>query len=157
MNFKILRILKIIFIFALPILSIFVGSLLGPKNCFVALSILLLCVILLVIISIIISKIYSEESSHKFLQSNVFTLIFKFGFRLIILMFNFAIAPFIEFTPKGIFYFCFLIGLNIAFSPLKDDKSLVDTIDDLGNDKSLFQKFISLLLIILGLLWVENF
>ena len=57
----------------------------------------------------------------------------------------------------GIFYFCFLIGLNIAFSPLEDDKTLEDRIDDLGNDRSLFFKFISLLLLILGGLWVENF
>jgi hypothetical protein len=157
MNPKILRILKIIFVFVLPILSIFIGSSLGPKNCFIALCLLFLCVIILLIYSIIISKVYSEEISHKFLQSNFFTLIFRFGFRLIIVMFNFAVGPFIGFSLKGIFYFCFLIGLNIAFSPLNDDKTLEDRIDDLDSDKSLFFKFISLLLLIIGGLWVENF
>lgn len=157
MSSKFLRILKIIFVFSLPILSTFIGSSLGPKNCFIALCFLLMCVITLAIYSIIISKIYSEETTHKYLQSNFFSFIFKFGFRLIIVMFNLAIGPFINFTPKGIFYFCFLIGLNIAFSPLKDDKSLEDQIDDLGNDRSLFFKFISLLLLIILGLWTENF
>jgi hypothetical protein len=157
MNPKILRILKIIFVFVLPILSIFIGSSLGPKNCFIALCFLLLSLIILAILSIVITKIYSKETSYKFLQSKFFTLLFKFGFRLIIVMFNFAIGPFIGFSLKGIFYFCFLIGLNTAFSPLEDDKKLEDRIDDLGNDSSLFFKFISLLLLIIGGLWVENF
>ena len=157
MNPKILRIFKVIFIFALPILSIYIGSSLRPKNCFIALCFLLLSLIILVILSIVITKIYSKETSYKFLQSKYFTLLFKFGFRLIIVMFNFAVGPFIGFTLKGIFYFCFLIGLNIAFSPLEDDKTLEDRIDDLGNDRILFFKFISLLLLILGGLWVENF